>query len=234
MGLRGQVDMTKSDDDQKMKIIPDILYGEDFSELDKLDVSLESYMHRMDSLKALLVEKAGFSDDKASNALTGSAQYEDILAIVEEAAEWARGELSRLKIQESKNRSSRDNDNAYNTPVLHGDNVGSTELSDLAITLLTAVESPGENLTLLLAELLNVDRHRQTLAENDGRDFGVAAQIVAQKADISQSDLAKSVGKNKSTISRWMKDPKFTESVESYRKIFKGEFEKKLKSRRLK
>ena len=87
--------------------------------------------------------------------------------------------------------------------------------------MLTSVETPGNNLTMLLAELMNVDLHRDDLANKKSNpDYEVAAQILAQIPDMRLIQLANAVGHDKSTISRWMKKPDFQDKVELYRKIF--------------
>ncbi len=224
--------MTKPD--QKTTIVtPKMVYGDDFEDITKLDVSLDSFMHRMDTLCEILEEKAGFTAEGARVALTGAQFKSDVKKLnrnssdlvydlTEEAAQWAREELKQIRNHEAKNRLLREKRDKYKTPILDDDNsVGRAELSDLAISLLEVVEKPGETLTLLLAELLNVDRHRQALNENDTHEFKMAAQIVAQNPKIKSKDLAAMVGKSEPSISRWRNHPDYKDSFEKKVERFK-------------
>lgn len=233
--------------EREIKVIPAIRYAEDWSEIDRLDVTLEAFMTRMDSLIQLLEGTGTLSTDEARAALSGfffpeqikagqdgldqikAAQNgldQDGLDVVFEATEiaanWARKELARLRQFEREAR--EDRSKQTETPVLHGNIIGRAILTDLAITLLTSVEEPGDNLTMLLVELMNVDLHRKTLAEKKSNPaYDLAAQIVAQIPDMMPAQLAKAVGRDKSTISRWMKKPEFKNRVEMFQRVFSSD-----------
>ena len=226
-------------DEKKIKVIPAIGYAEDWSEIDRLDVTIEAFMKRMESLKQMLEETGTLSTDEASAALSGVLSSSEqikaakdgvdvVFETTEIAANWARKELARLREFEREVR--EDRSKKTETPVLHGNVAGRATLSDLAITLLTTVEEPGDNLTMLLAELMNVDLHRNTLAEKKSNpDYDLAAQLVAQLPDMGPTQLAKAVGRDKSTISRWMKKPEFQIKVEMFKRLFSPDIPFKLR-----
>lgn len=223
--------------EREIKVIPAIRFAEDWSEIDRLDVTLEAFMTRMDSLMQLLEGTGTLSTDEARAALSGFFFPEQIKAgqdgldqdgldvvfeATEIAANWARKELARLRQFEREAR--EDRSKQTETPVLHGNIIGRAILTDLAITLLTSVEEPGDNLTMLLVELMNVDLHRKTLAEKKSNPaYDLAAQIVAQIPDMMPAQLAKAVGRDKSTISRWMKKPEFKNRVEMFQRVFSSD-----------
>ena len=228
---------------RRYRVIPHIAYADDWSEIAKLDVTFDSFMARTDSLKQMLEKKGGFDNDKATTALAGFVSGRDaqarsqkgfdvVLETTEEVASWARMELAHLRQLESDARLDRDGRitrDKSESPVLAGNAQGRVELSDLAFTLLSAVEEPGEQLLMLLAELLNVDRHRQAIAEKNEPHLGLAAQIVAQVPDVTNADLAKAVGRDRATISRWRRKPEFERKVTFYKSLFSGEIEKRLR-----
>lgn len=227
-------------DEKEIRLIPAMKFAEDWSEIDRLDVTLEAFMKRLSSLEKILLEKGSLNKEEASLAVCGfylplkqikaakgalDRIIEDqdgrdiVFEATEIAADWARKELSCLREFERDAR--EDRSKKPETPVLHGNVMGRSELSDLAITMLTIVEKPGNNLTMLLAELMNVDLHRKTLAEKKSNpDYNVAAQLMAQIPDMKPVQLAKAVGRDKSTISRWMKKPDFQDWVGFYREAF--------------
>jgi hypothetical protein len=76
----------------------------------------------------------------------------------------------------------------------------------------------GTQLTNLLRELLEVDRpklraSRQFVARYD------ATWVIAQVENISTRELAKMIGVNATSVSRWRKDPKFQKEVEEHRRF---------------
>lgn len=226
-----------------IRIIPDIEYAEDWPEIERLDVTNDAFMVRMDHLEKMLEEQCGFDWDKASMALVGVVSGSDaqtrheegfdvIMEVIEEAAIWARTELAKLRQLESDARLEKEGRitrEKSESPVLHGNAVSRVELSDLAITLLQVVEKPGEQLCLLLTELLNVDRHRQSNADKNEPYFGIVAQVVAQVPDVKNAELAIMTGRDKGTISRWRRKPEFEKKVAMYKRVFSGEMEKTLR-----
>lgn len=224
-------------DKEEIRIIPNIGYADDWQKITRLDVSIEAFMARMDHLEKMLKEQVGFDGNKVSAALVGlvvgtdakarkQEGFDVVMEVIEEAAIWARAELAKLRQLENDARLEKEGRitrDKSESPVLHGNVVSRIELSDLAVTLLQVVEEPGEELCMLLAELLNVDRHRQANADKNGPYFGIAAQLVAQEPDIKNADLAKITGRDKGTISRWRQKPEFEDEVASYKRVFSGE-----------
>ena len=229
-----------------IRIIPNIGYADDWPEITRLDVTMEAFMARMDHLEKMLIEQCGFDWDKASMALVGvvsgsdaRARHEEgfdvIMEVIEEAAIWARTELAKLRQLENDARLEKEGRitrEKSESPVLHGNAVSRIELSDLSISLLEVVKKPGDQLCLLLIELLNVDRHRQSNADNNGPYFELAAQFAAQVSDIKNAELAKLTGRDKGTISRWRRKPEFEEKVAMYKRVFSGEMDESLRKRK--
>ena len=199
----------------KIKLVPHIRYAEDFPEITRLDVTLESYLSRMDSISDILEEHGGFSHKTVMGTLvclSGNPEHS------EEVAQWLRGEL--LQLREDEKVQSK-------APVLSGTSLGRATISDIAITMLEAIE-PGPQLLLLLAELLNVDRHRQARADNKNAERDIAAQIDAQIPGKGVRQLAKEVGVAPSTITTWRNETEYQKHVEFYKKLFSGDFEREL------
>ena len=151
----------------KIELVPHRRFAEDFSEITRLDVTLDSYMSRMGSISDILKEHGGFSGKTVRDALvcfSGNPEHS------EEVSQWLRGEL--LQLREDEKIQSK-------APVLSGTSLGRATISDIAITMLEAIE-PDPQLLLLLAELLNVDRHRQARADKKNAERDIAMQIDAQ------------------------------------------------------
>ncbi len=199
----------------KIKLVPHRRFAEDFSEITRWDVTLDSYMSRMGSISDILKEHGGFSGKTVMDALvclSGNPEHS------EEVAQWLRGEL--LQLREDEKVQSK-------APVLSGTSLGRATISDIAITMLEAVE-PGPQLLLLLAELLNVDRHRQARADNKNAERDIAMQIDAQIPGKGVRQLAKEVGVAPSTITTWRSETEYQKHVEFYKKLFSGDFEREL------
>lgn len=234
--------MSDNEEEKSINIIPAFEYADDFDEITKLDVIDDAFLSRMDTLQALLVERGNFDKEIADLALCGLTSDKSLLKRLnegadivleasEEVAEWARNELSLLRKLETEARNERDKNiirTKSEAPVLGGAAISRLELSDLAITILTTVQEPGEQLVLLLVELLNVDRYRRSNAENNDPTFKVAAQILAQDPNKKASELAVMLKKDKATIYRWKKMPEFDEKIKMYHSIFSGEMDKKM------
>ncbi len=202
----------------EIKYWPHLRFEEDFPEIARLDVTLESYLSRMNSISDILKEHGGFSGKTVTDAfvcLNGNPEHS------EEVAQWLRGEL--LQLREDEKVQSK-------APVLSGTSLGRATISDIAITMLEAIE-PGPQLLLLLAELLNVDRHRQARADKKNAERDIAAQIDAQIPGIGVRQLAKGVGVAPSTITTWRSEPEYQKQVEFCKKLFSGDFERELISR---
>jgi hypothetical protein len=80
-----------------------------------------------------------------------------------------------------------------------------------------------ESLSCLIQELLDVDRHRRTLAENYSqleRASEVEAQLQLQGAPSGVRHLAKMLSVSASTVTRWRRDPSYLDSVENHKKMW--------------
>ena len=178
----------------------------------KYDVSIDAYMRRMDRLKAILEERGGFIDADAHRALLGNPE------VIEEVAKWLRQELASLRDAEKK---------VGKAPVLMKGALSRTDISDLAITMLSEdalglQEEPQDELIALLAELLDVDRHRRAMAKTPSEAMITAAQNVATIEGIGVRELAKFVGIAPSTVSAWRKDPEYKQQVERWKRFYAG------------
>ena len=83
------------------------------------------------------------------------------------------------------------------------------------------VTSPGPYLMELISDLLDISQLRdENVEEYTSREK--AAYIVAQAPRVSSEEIAKSVGVNRTSISRWKKDPRFQERVLQVREVLKS------------
>ena len=195
---------------------PGITYGDDHPEITKWDIRFESYLSRMDENQSILKERGGFPRNVSQKAFLGHEDHS------EEISQWLRERLSQLRDEEKE---------TSKAPVLTGASIGRAVISDIAFTMLESLGEPGPNLEILLAELLNVDRHRQAMANNKSEERTVAAQIEAQKPEIGVRELAKFLRVAPSTVSTWRRETDYQEKVRFFERLFSGEFEIELKKR---
>jgi hypothetical protein len=198
-------------DEEPIKVWPHIGYGEDFPDITKLDITLESYMSRMDVIVEVLEEQGGFPKGVTRAAIIGSDIMSDQDS--EAVSQWLRDKLLQLR---------KDEKVVSKAPVLSGNAIGRTVIADIAITMLEAIETPGPQLLLLLVELLDVDRHRQNLPGKKA-ERSIAIQIEAQHPDISIRKLAKMASVAISTIQGWQKEASYQEELESVKSALRGE-----------
>jgi len=90
-------------------------------------------------------------------------------------------------------------------------------IAEVATDLLGSCElwnySPGPQLNALIRELLNKDRNRQGATRHvDAQEQ--ASFIIAQNPTVHTRELARKVGVDASTISRWRRTPEFKKKVE--------------------
>jgi hypothetical protein len=90
-------------------------------------------------------------------------------------------------------------------------------IAEIAVDLLQSADiwgySPGKELTHLFRELLNLENTRQGHPRRlDAQEEAV--QILASNPDAGVTELADEVGVNKSSVSRWRKQPSFQARVQ--------------------
>jgi hypothetical protein len=171
------------------------------------DVSLEAWSHRMSAASHLLEKRGGFSSDVATLALT-DPDWETKEAV----ASWLRRELEILRKAEEKTGTA---------PVRRKAALSRTAISDVAIELLEGIA--GEALICLFQELLDVDRHRKSLAENFV-SLNSAAELEAhfqlQGLDLGVRELANRMSVSPSSVTRWRKNPAFHDRVASKKRVW--------------
>lgn len=170
------------------------------------DVSLDGYCQRMGIVERILIDKAGLLKAEASAALISSDP-----ATKEKGAKWLRSELQQL----------RDYQKNGAHPTRRGTTLSLLEISDVAFTMLEAINGVDDELLSLLQELLNVDRHRRSIAVNLETFKWAAnseAQAVLQGADYGVRDLAREYSISVSTASAWKRSVKYRETVAFYKK----------------
>jgi hypothetical protein len=180
------------------------------------DRTLEATLHRKWAVSDLIEKRGGFSHHVASLALTDPAWETK-----ETVASWLRKELGVLRDAEAKSGSA---------PVRLLGVLSRTEISDVAVELLECIG--GEALVCLFQELLDIDRHRKSLADGFiqlDKAAQTEAQLELQGVKIGVRELAKEMAVSPSTVTRWRKSPSFREHVNhhrlAWRRILQGEYE---------
>ncbi len=200
-------------DPEKITIIPDIGYAEDWPEITRLDQTFDAYESRMDGLEKTIAGQGGFAKKVAIRALLGNEGFS------EQVSKWLRNELSSLREGEKTTGAA---------PVLAGGAMSRLVIADIAMTMIESLDAPGDELLALLMELLDLDRHRRSLARRNGSGFEVACQIEAQLPKIGVRKLAKMISVAPSRITEWRKNPDYHSKVEFYKKLFSGEIDRSI------
>jgi hypothetical protein len=169
----------------------------DASEGTRLDPSSNIYVSRLCKIVDLLMKRGGFSAVAASKALVGPPRFGN------KVAKWLRDELARLR---------EDEKTVSMAPVLSGNALGRTMISDIAFTMLEG-RKPCPQLLLLLAELLNVDRHRGEKDNERRMKKEWAISIENDDPTIGVRKLARMVEVAPSTITQWRKDPWYQDQI---------------------
>jgi hypothetical protein len=170
-----------------------------------------AYEERLHVLKDLIVRRGGFQREEAIAALTS-----DDPLTKEPVARWLSVELEKLRDGDGK------------APVRNKRALSRLVISDLAFTMLECNCTPGDELLFLLQQLLNVDRHRATVAEASASrdDMALTALIdaLAALAGLSPSlrDLAKVAGVSLSTVSAWRKSAEYRRHVAFQKQFNRG------------
>jgi hypothetical protein len=171
------------------------------------DVTLDAFMRRMDRLLDVLVNHGGFTEDESRNILVGQGGDSGS----ENVSRWLRQELSRLRAAEKI---------VGEAPVLKGDTLSRLVISDIAMTLVeNGEEELGPELIALLMELLDVDRHRRSIAQIPSEQWEMAVQIDAEIPNLGVRKLAKEIGVAPSTLSKWRRDPDYIKKIESIKRM---------------
>jgi hypothetical protein len=176
------------------------------------DFIAEAY-HRY-SLASLLVKRGGFTTQEAMILLYDHPG--DRVVIERRAATWLRDEFD--KIPKGKDASGK-------SPKRRLGLLSPLEIADVAIAMLDYTcdadekPPPTDELIELLAQLLDVRRHRDTLARSNerSRKFALAAQIDGQAAvrnsTVPVRILAELVSVSTGTIVTWRQSIRYKELV---------------------
>jgi hypothetical protein len=184
------------------------------------DGTQDAWFHRK-SIDARFIETSGgFSSEVVTLAITDPAWETK-----EGVANWLRNELKKLRHAEAT---------PGMTPVRRGETLSRIQISEIAIELLECIG--GEELVCLFQELLEIDRHRKSLAENylqPDRAAEVEAMALLQGHSLGVRALAKHMRVAPSTVTRWKKSRSFFEKVESYKRswedVLRGDYFEQIK-----
>lgn len=158
-------------------------------------------------MSELIEEQGRFSHHVATLALTDS-DWET----KETVAAWLRDELKMLRDAEVE---------PGTAPVRRRGAMSRTAISDVAIELLESIA--GESLICLFQELLDVDRHRKSLAEafvQLDRAAEAEAQLGLQGATMGVRKFADHLSVSPSTVTRWRSSSAFQQRVDFHRKVW--------------
>jgi hypothetical protein len=195
---RTKADMLDATRAQEEKSWPDYMLPE---------LTEDAWFHRKTSVSEFIEKRGGFSNHVVMLALTDS-DWET----KESVATWLRAELAGLREAEKK---------AGTAPVRRGKTLSRIEISDMAIELLESIG--GESLVCLFQELLEVDRHRRTLAENFlqmERGAEVEATTLLKGQPLGVRSLAKLLSISASTVTRWRKSQSFRYRVQFHKTVW--------------
>lgn len=211
--------MSGSSEDQERSADPKGGWSEDVLS----DYTLEAFMRRLDRLQQILIDRGKFSRDEVTRALVSSRADTK-----EGVARWLRTQLQELRHAKTVRGAA---------PVLNAKALPRSLMADLSMTMLECLdEAPGENLTSLFRELLDVDRHRKNNADETANHekFEHAVSIAAQARlrgfkPHGVRDLSKELKVSTSVASGWLKsaeyEVKVEQSLESWKRHFAKEFE---------
>jgi hypothetical protein len=171
------------------------------------DESDDAWFHRKSAVSQLIEKQGGFSSHVATLALTDS-NWET----KETVASWLRKQLKVLREAESE---------AGTAPVRRGRALPKTMISDIAIELLECIG--GESLVCLFQELLDIDRHRKSLAEGYtqlDRAAEADARFELQGVKMGVRAFAKHLSVSPSTVTRWRKSLAFCQRVDFHKRFW--------------
>lgn len=116
---------------------------------------------------------------------------------------------------------------AQGAPVRAGGLLPRSTIAFIAYDLLQnySVSCPGPYLMELISDLLGISQLRdEDIEQYTSREK--AAYILAQAPHVSSEDIAKAVKVNRTSVSRWKKDPRFQERVLQVRKVMNSKKKK--------
>lgn len=170
------------------------------------DESVQARMNRLDWNEDVIVSRGGISRRVASRAIGGHGGKEQ-----EEVARWLRRELEKLRTELKVSGSH---------PIRGKGLMSRQEIADIAMSMCgSSDEQIGNQLSVLLHELLDLDHYRATLSSKNGEAFRDAAFMDAQHLaqglkPMSDRKLAEEIGVAFSTVHKWRKRPEFKKQVE--------------------
>ncbi len=111
--------------------------------------------------------------------------------------------------------------NAKSSSVRSKELLARSTIASIAVDLLQSCQAfeyaPGVELMNLIRELLDADRPK--LKHTRAFESRRQAVAIAAQTDVGARELSRMVGVNVSTASRWLKEPEFIKSVQSYRDL---------------
>jgi hypothetical protein len=171
------------------------------------DMNDDAWFHRKSAASELIEKRGGFSNHVSMLALVDSDRETK-----EAVAAWLRRELRVLR--EAEGRSGE-------APVRRNAALSRTVISDVAIELLECIG--GESLICLFQELLDVDRHRKSLAESFvqlDRAAEMEAQLQLQGRHIGVRELAGHMSVSPSSVTRWRKNSAYRRRLDFHKEIW--------------
>jgi hypothetical protein len=171
------------------------------------DQNDDAWVRRKSAVSDLIQKRGGFSHHISTLALTDS-QWET----KEIVAAWLRKELKTLREAERT---------PGTAPVRRSEALSRATISDVAIELLECIG--GESLVCLFQELLGIDRHRKSLAEDFIQLNNAAqaeAQLELQGAKMGVRAFAKHLSVSPSTVTRWRKSKIFLQQVDFHKCVW--------------
>jgi hypothetical protein len=171
------------------------------------DLNDDAWFRRKSSVSDLIEKRGGFSNHVSTLALTDS-DWETKEAV----AAWLRRELKVLREAEGK---------SGEAPVRRQAALSRTVISDVAIELLECIG--GESLICLFQELLDIDRHRRSVAESFAQlDEAAAmqAQLELQGRHMGVREFAGEMSVAPSSVTRWRKSPMYRERLDYHKRFW--------------
>jgi len=165
------------------------------------DGTEDAWFHRKSVDSDFIEKRGGFPHDVVILALT-----DPDLETKESVAAWLRQELKLLREAEAKPGAA---------PARRGKTLSRIEISEIAVELLQCLG--GETLVCLFQELLDVDRHRKSLADGFSQlDRAAEIEAMAQLQGVSLGvrRLAERMAVSPSTVTRWKRSRFFWDRVE--------------------
>lgn len=193
----------------KTALINEARADEDKERAEKLspDGSLDAWFHRKSRDSDFIEKRGGFTSHVVDLALT-DPDWET----KETVAAWLRKELKLLREAEATPGAA---------PVRRGNALARIEISEIAIELIECLA--GQHLTCLFQELLDVDRHRKSLAEGLlplEQAAEIEAQTQLQGKSLGVREFAKHMSVSPSTVTRWRRSQNFWERVERSKRVW--------------